>query len=242
MSMLNISQVDELLKIALGRMDRGGTDGNEYIILKSRLLLGEKFITPYDIEDKTGIQYEAIEKRSLIDQLWLIPESKNNFMIPPPPIKYSSLKNILDLGKKLGVVDYDKGNEKSLVLKEDWDKLTIKNRWIAIKTSPLGKMLVPMIDGKVGGEKVESLNLAIPEILWVGLVLRKVRLIDVFDLIEDYVDLLEKRIRSSTFLKHNYRHWGSEVQEIFFGYFVEEIDSKISLKITPILPRKVMMI
>lgn len=242
MCTLNISQVDDLLRTALGRMDRGGTDGNEYIILRSKLLLGEKLITPYDIEDKVGIQYEAMEKRGLIDRLWLVSESKKHFMIPPPPTKYSSLKNILDLGKKLGVVKYSDQNYKSLVCKEDWDKLTVKNTWIVIKTNPLGKMSVPMVVGKVEREEVESLNLTIPEILWVGLILKKVRLINFFDLIEDIIDLSDKTIRSSTFFKHKYVHWGNKVQEIFFGYFVEEIDSKISLGIIPILPQGVMMI
>lgn len=235
MCMLNINQVDELLKIALGRADRGVTDGNEYLILKFKLLLGGKLITPYDIEDKVGIQYEPTEKKDLIERFYSISDQKKHFMIPSPPKKYSSLKNILDLGKKLGVVDYDKENEKSL-LKEDWGRLTIKNRWIAIETSPFGKMLVPTIVGKVGGERVESLNLTILEILWVGLVLRKVRLINVFDLIEDCVVLSKKKIRSSTFLKHKYIHWGNEVQKIFFGYFVEERDTEIILGIAPILP------
>lgn len=242
MCMLNISQVDELLKIALGRVDRGGTDGNEYLILKFKLLLGEKLITPYDIEDKVGIQYEATEKKDLIERFYSISDRKEHFMIPPPPKKYSSLKNILDLGKQLGVVEHSEGNYKSLVCKEDWNKLTIKNRWIAIKTNPLGKMLVPTIARKIGREKVESLNLTITEILWVGLVLRKVRLINVFDLIEDCVVSSEEKIRSSTFLKHKYMHWGNEVQEIFFGYFVKERDHEIILGITPILPSGVMMI
>lgn len=242
MCMLNISQVDKLLKIALGRVDRGGTDGNEYLILKSKLLLGEKLITPYDIEDKVGVQYEAMEKRSLIDRLCAVSDQKKHFMIPPPPKKYISLKNILDLGKNLGVVKYSDENYKSLTAKENWDKLVVKNRWIAIETNPLGKMLVPTITGKVEGEIVESLNLTILEILWVGLVLKKVRLINVFDLIEDCIDLSDKKIRSSTFLKHRYTHWGNKIQEIFFGYYVEEIDSKISLKISSILPKGVTMI
>lgn len=250
MCMLNINQVDELLKIALGKADRGVTDGNEYSILKFKLLFGEKLITPYDIEDKVGIQYEATEKKDLIERFYYISELEKKFLIPPPPTKYSSLKNILDLGKKLGVVDYDERNEKSLVLKESWDKLEVKNMWIAIKTNPLGKMLVPTIAGKVGGENAESLNLTIAEILWVGLVLKKVRLINIFDLIEDcvdkiivdYVDLSDKIIRSSTFLRHKYIHWGGGVQEIFFGYFVEKRDSEIILKTVPILPSGVMVI